>query len=100
MVRDIQKILETLQEHEENQELFKDSVKAQALQGLTVQQLINTVDKVINTSAEAAKQSKIGFEAMEEKFQILREFVVQQAEESTSMRLRILQLEEKLNAKN
>ena len=87
MVRDIQKILETLQEQEKKQ----NTSKLEIVQGCI--ELANMVKElgVNTTECMVALDKKIG---------IIREFIIQQAEKTTELQIKIIQLEDKLNAKN
>ena len=94
MVRDMKKILETLQEQEEKQKLNKF-------------QLIDAVLNLSQTVKELAVSTAETLVKADEKSNIMKNFIVKQAEEITALRLRVDNLEEvitnheaKLNAKN
>ena len=87
MVRDIQKILETLQEQEEKQKLNKF-------------QLIDAVLNLSQTVKELAVSTAETLVKADEKSNIIKDFTVKQAEKITMLELRIANLEDKLNAKN
>ena len=94
MVRDMKKILETLQDQEEQQKLNKV-------------QLIDAVLHLSQTVKELAVSTAETFVKTDEKSNIMKDFIARQAEEITALRLRVNNLEEvmtnhenKLNAKN
>ena len=94
MVRDMKKILETLQDQEEKQKLNKV-------------QLIDAVLHLSQTVKELAVSTAETLVKADEKSNIMKNFIVKQAEEITALRLRVDNLEEaitnheaKLNAKN
>ena len=87
MVRDIQKILETIQDQEEKQKLSKV-------------QLIDAVLHLSQTVKELAVSTAETLVKLEEKSNIMKDFIVQQAEEQSALKARILSLEVQLNAKN
>ena len=87
MVRDMQKILETLQDQEEKQKLNKV-------------QLIDAVLHLSQTVKELAVSTAETLVKLEEKSNIMKDFIVQQAEEQSALKARILSLEVQLNAKN
>jgi hypothetical protein len=87
VVRDIQKILETIQDQEEKQKLSKV-------------QLIDAVLHLSQTVKELAVSTAETLVKLEEKSNIMKDFIVQQAEEQSALKARILSLEVQLNAKN
>ena len=87
MVRDMQKILETLQDQEEKQKLNKV-------------QLIDAVLHLSQTVQELGEKTGVTCNALDEKTNIIKDFIVKQAEKITMLELRIANLEDKLNAKN
>ena len=87
MVRDIQKILETIQDQEEKQKLSKV-------------QLIDAVLNLSQTVKELAVSTAETLVKLEEKSNIMKDFIVQQAEEQSALKARILSLEVQLNAKS
>ena len=87
MVRDMKKILETLQEQEEKQKLNKV-------------QLIDAVLHLSQTVKELAVSTAETLVKADEKSNIIKDFTVKQAEKITMLELRIANLEDKLNAKN
>ena len=87
MVRDIQKILETIQKNEEEQKTSRF-------------QLIDALTKLSQTTKELGEKTGITCNALDEKTNIIKDFIVKQAEKITMLELRIANLEDKLNAKN
>ena len=87
MVRDMKKILETLQDQEERQKLNKVELIEAVLH------LSQTVKELAVSTAETLMKT-------DEKSNIMKDFIVKQAEKITMLELRIANLEEKLNAKN
>ena len=87
MVRDMKKILETLQEQEEKQKLNRF-------------QLIDAVLNLSQTVKELAVSTAETLVKADEKSNIIKDFTVKQAEKITMLELRIANLEDKLNAKN
>tara|TARA_Y100000114_G_scaffold55656_1_gene50937 strand:- start:188 stop:472 length:285 start_codon:yes stop_codon:yes gene_type:complete len=94
MVRDMKKILETLQDQEEKQKLNKV-------------QLIDAVLHLSQTVKELAVSTAETLVKADEKSNIIKDFTVKQAEkitmlelQQTDLLLRIEKLEDKLNAKN
>jgi len=87
VVRDMQKILETLREHEKKQQ----TNKVELVQGCL------ELTKIVQ---ELGEKTGITCNALDEKINIIKDFIVKQAEETTALRLRVLNLEDKLNAKS
>ena len=87
MVRDMKKILETLQEQEEKQKLNKF-------------QLIDAVLNLSQTVKELAVSTAETLVKADEKSNIIKDLTVKQAEKITMLELRIANLEEKLTAKS
>ena len=87
MVRDMQKILETLREHEKKQQ----TNKVELVQGCL------ELTKIVQ---ELGEKTGITCNVLDEKTNIIKDFIVKQAEKITMLELRIVNLEEKLNAKN
>ena len=84
MVRDMKKILETLQDQEEKQKLNKV-------------QLIDAVLHLSQTVKELAVSTAETLVKADEKSNIMKDFIVKQAEKITMLELRIANLEDKLN---
>ena len=94
MVRDMKKILETLQDQEEKQKLNKV-------------QLIDAVLHLSQTVKELAVSTAETLVKTDEKSNIIKDFIARQAEEITALKLRVNNLEDvitnheaQLNAKN
>ena len=94
MVRDMQKVLETLKEQE----------KTQAVNKL---EIVRGCIELTNIVQELDEKTGITCNALDEKTTIIKDFIVKQAEKITMLELqqtdfllRIAKLEEKLNAKN
>jgi len=87
MVRDMQKVLETLREHEKKQQ----TNKVELVQGCL--ELTKIVQELGEKTGDTCN-------ALDAKIQVIKDFIVKQAEETTALRLRVLNLEDKLNAKN
>jgi hypothetical protein len=87
MVRDMQKIFETLREHEKKQQ----TNKVELVQGCL------ELTKIVQ---ELGEKTGITCNALDEKTNIMKDFIVKQAEKITMLELRIANLEDKLNAKN
>ena len=87
MVRDMQKILETLREHEKKQQ----TNKVELVQGCL------ELTKIVQ---ELGEKTGITCNALDEKTNIIKDFIVKQAEKITMLELRIANLEDKLNAKS
>ena len=87
MVRDMQKILETLREHEKKQQ----TNRVELVQGCL------ELTKIVQ---ELGEKTGITCNALDEKTNIIKDFIVKQAEKITMLELRIANLEDKLNAEN
>ena len=87
MVRDMQKILETLREQEQKQQVNK-------------LELVHGCIELTNIVQELGEKTGITCNALDEKTNIIKDFIVKQAEKITMLELRIANLEDKLNAKN
>jgi len=87
VVRDMQKIFETLREHEKKQQ----TNKVELVQGCL------ELTKIVQ---ELGEKTGITCNALDEKTNIMKDFIVKQAEKITMLELRIANLEDKLNAKN
>ena len=83
----MQKVLETLREHEKKQQ----TNKVELVQGCL------ELTKIVQ---ELGEKTGITCNALDEKIQVIKAFIIKQAEETTALRLRVLNLEDKLNAKN
>ena len=87
MVRDIQKILETIKKNEEEQKRSRF-------------QLIDALQHLSQTTKELGLNTGETCMALDGKINVIKDFIVKQAEELTTLRIRVLYLEDKLNAKD
>ena len=87
MVRDIQKILETIKKNEEEQQRSRF-------------QLIDALQHLSQTTKELGLNTGETCMALDGKINVIRDFIVKQAEELTTLKIRITNLEDKLNAKD
>jgi hypothetical protein len=87
MVRDIQKILETIEDNKQKQ-------------ASSNQQLIDALATLTETTKQLGHNTGETVVALDGKLNVIRDFVVKQAEEITALKIRLLYLEDKLNAKN
>ena len=87
MVRDMQKVLETLREQEQKQQVNK-------------LEIVRGCIELTNIVQELGEKTGITCNALDEKTNIIKDFIVKQAEKITMLELRILNLEDKLNAKS
>tara|TARA_R100000781_G_scaffold108559_1_gene73151 strand:+ start:809 stop:1072 length:264 start_codon:yes stop_codon:yes gene_type:complete len=87
MVRDIQKILETIKQNEEEQKTSRF-------------QLIDALTKLSQTTKELGLNTGETCLALDGKINVIKDFIVKQAEELTALKIRVANLEDKLNAKN
>ena len=87
MVRDMKKILETLKDQEEKQLTNKV-------------ELIHACQELAIIVKELGLKTGETCVALDGKVNVIKDFIVKQAEELTALRLRVNNLEDKLNAKN
>ncbi len=87
MVRDIQKILETIEDNNQKQ-------------AASQQLLINALQKLTTTTTELGHNTGQTVMALDGKINVIKDFIVKQAEELTALRIRVANLEDKLNAKD
>ena len=87
MVRDIQKILETIKQNEEEQKKSRF-------------QLIEALQHLSQTTKELGHNTGQTVMALDGKINVIKDFIVKQAEELTTLKIRIANLEDKLNAKD
>ena len=83
----MQKVFQTLREHEKKQQ----TNKVELVQGCL--ELTRIVQELGEKTGDTCN-------ALDEKIQVIKDFIVKQAEETTALRLRVLNLEDKLNEKN
>ena len=87
MVRDIQKILETIEDNKQKQ-------------AASHQQLIDVLSTLTTTTKELGHNTGQTVLALDGKINVIKDFIVKQAEELTVLKIRIANLEDKLNEKN
>ncbi len=87
MVRDIQKILETIEDNKQKQ-------------AASHQQLIDVLSTLTTTTKELGHNTGQTVLALDGKINVIKDFIVKQAEELTTLKIRIANLEDKLNEKN
>jgi len=87
MVRDIQKILETIEDNKQRQ-------------AASQQELIDALQKLATTTQELGQNTGQTVMALDGKINVIKDFIVKQAEELTALRIRVANLEDKLNAKD
>jgi hypothetical protein len=87
MVRDIEKIIETLQQVEKKQADSKV-------------ELINALQHLTETTKQLGHNTGQTVMALDGKINVIKDFIVKQAEELTTLKIRIANLEDKLNAKD
>ena len=87
MVRDIQKILETIEDNKQKQ-------------ASSNQQLVDALATLTETTKQLGHNTGETVVALDGKLNVIRDFVVKQAEEITALKIRLLNLEDKLNAKS
>ena len=87
MVRDIEKIIETLQQVEKKQADSKV-------------ELITALQHLTETTEQLGHNTGQTVTALDGKINVIKDFIVKQAEELTALKIRIANLEDKLNAKD
>ena len=83
----MQKILETIKHNEEEQKKSRF-------------QLIDALQHLSQTTKELGENTGQTVLVLDGKINVIKDFIVKQAEELTALRLRVLNLEDKLNAKD
>ena len=83
----MQKVLETLREQEQKQQVNK-------------LEIVRGCIELTNIVQELGENTGATCNALDEKTNIIKDFIVKQAEKITMLELRIANLEDKLNAKN
>ena len=83
----MQKVLETLREQEQKQQVNKLEIVQGCLE----------LTKIVQ---ELGEKTGVTCNALDEKTNIIKDFIVKQAEKITMLELRIANLEDKLNAKS
>jgi hypothetical protein len=87
MVRDIEKIIETLQQVEKKQADSKV-------------ELINALQHLTETTKQLGQNTGQTVMALDGKINVIKDFIVKQAEELTTLKIRVANLEDELNAKD
>ena len=83
----MQKVLETLRKQEQKQQVNK-------------LEIVRGCIELTNIVQELGEKTGVPCNALDEKTNIIKDFIVKQAEKITMLELRIANLEDKLNAKN
>jgi len=97
MVRDLKKILETLEVHEAAQERIKT---IQLAENASLQDTLNALSSLTEQVQNLTTNTSGSVEALNDKITIIKDFVIKQAEEATSLKLRIINIEDRLNDQN
>ena len=97
MVRDLKKILETLEVHEATQERIKT---IQLAENASMQDTLKALSVLTESVQGIAVGSAGSIDCLNDKINIIKDFVIKQAEESTSLKLRIMNIEDRLNDQN
>ena len=94
MVRDLKKILETLEVHEATQERIKT---IQLAENASLQDTLKALSVLTESVQGIAIGSAGSINCLDDKINIIKDFIIKQAEETTDLRLRIINIEDKLN---
>ena len=94
MVRDLKKILETLEVHEATQERIKT---IQLAENASLKDTLIALSILSQTVKDMTHNTAGCIEALDNKIQTIKNFIIKQAEEATSLKLRIINIEDKLN---
>ena len=97
MVRDLKKILETLEVHEATQERIKT---IQLAENASLKDTLKALSVLTESVQGIAVGSAGSIDCLNDKINIIKDFVIKQAEESTSLKLRIMNIEDRLNDQN
>jgi len=97
MVRDLKKILETLEVHEATQERIKT---IQLAENASMKDTLKALSVLTDSVQGIAVGSAGSIDCLNDKINIIKDFVIKQAEETTSLKLRIMNIEERLNDQN
>ena len=97
MVRDLKKILETLEVHEATQERIKT---IQLAENARMQDTLKALSVLTDSVQGIAVGSAGSIHCLNDKINIIKDFVIKQAEEATSLKLRIINIEDRLNDQN
>jgi hypothetical protein len=94
MVRDLKKILETLEVHEAAQERMKT---IQLAENASLQDTLNALSSLTEQVQDLATNTSGSVEALNDKITIIKDFIIKLSEETTSLKLRIINIEDRLN---
>ena len=94
MVRDLKKILETLEVHEATQERIKT---IQLAENANMKDTLKALSVLTDSVQGIAVGSAGSIECLNDKINIIKDFIIQQAEETTSLKIRIINIEDRLN---
>ena len=97
MVRDLKKILETLEVHEATQERIKT---IQLAENASMQDTLKALSVLTDSVQGIAVGSAGSIDCLNDKINIIKDFVIKQAEETTRLKLRIMNIEDRLNDQN
>lgn len=97
MVRDLKKILETLEVHEATQERIKT---IQLAENASMQDTLKALSVLTESVQGIAVGSAGSIGCLNDKINIIKDFIIKQAEETTDLRLRIIKIEDRLNDQN
>ena len=97
MVRDLKKILETLEVHEATQERIKT---IQLAENASMQDTLKALSVLTDSVQGIAVGSAGSIDCLNDKINIIKDFIIKQAEETTDLRLRIINIEDRLNDQN
>ncbi len=97
MVRDLKKILETLEVHEATQERIKT---IQLAENASMKDTLKALSVLTDSVQGIAVGSAGSIDCLNDKINIIKDFIIKQAEETTDLRLRIINIEDKLNDQN
>ena len=97
MVRDLKKILETLEVHEATQERIKT---IQLAENASMQDTLKALSVLTESVQGIAVGSAGSIDCLNDKINIIKDFIIKQAEETTDLRLRIIRIEDRLNDQN
>ncbi len=97
MVRDLKKILETLEIHEAAQERIQT---IQLAENASLKDTLNALSVLSKTVGEITNNTAGTIEILNDKINIIKDFIIKQAEVTTDLRLRIIIIEDRLNDQN
>jgi len=97
MVRDLKKILETLEVHEATQERIKT---IQLAENSSLKDTLHALSVLSGTVKEITDNTAGSIDCLNDKINIIKDFIIKQAEETTDLKLRIMNIEDRLNDQN